>query len=89
MTQLTNVPPAILVLDMSDETRVVHADPDIVGGTLVFVGTCVPVQSVFDCIEGADTLDEFLERSPSIRREQAIAALELARDMSCRRRSES
>lgn len=74
---------------MSDEGRVVHSDPEILGGTPVFVGTRVPVQSLFNYIGGGDTIDEFLEQFPSVRREQAIVALELARDISCRRRSES
>jgi uncharacterized protein (DUF433 family) len=74
---------------MSDESRVVHSDPEILGGTPVFVGTRVPVQSLFDYIECGDTIDEFLKQFPSVRREQAIVALELARDMSCRRRSEN
>jgi len=59
---------------------VVHSDPGILGGTPVFVGTRVPVQSLFDYLEAGDTLDEFLHQFPSVRREQAIAALELARD---------
>jgi uncharacterized protein (DUF433 family) len=70
----------ILVSVMSDETQVVHSDPEILSGTPVFVGTRVPVRSLFDYIEGGDTLDEFLRQFPSVRREQAIAALELARE---------
>ena len=65
---------------MSDKARVVHSDPEILSGTPVFVGTRVPVQSLFDYIEGGETLDEFLKQFPSVRREQAIAALELARE---------
>jgi len=65
---------------MSNETPVVHSDPEILSGTLVFVGTRGPVQSLFDYLEGGDTLDEFLRQFPSVRREQAIAALELARE---------
>ena len=65
---------------MSSDTLVVHSDPEILSGTPVFVGTRVPVQSLFDYIEGGDTLDEFLRQFPSVRREQAIAALELARE---------
>jgi uncharacterized protein (DUF433 family) len=65
---------------MTDKSRVVHSDPDILSGTPVFVGTRVPVQSLFDYIEGGDTLDEFLRQFPSVQREQAIAALELARE---------
>ncbi|MBI1984265.1 MAG: DUF433 domain-containing protein [Acidobacteria bacterium] len=58
---------------------VVHSDPEILGGTPVFVGTRVPVQSLFDYLEGGETLDEFLRQFPSVKREQALAALELAR----------
>ena len=58
----------------------VHSDPEILGGTPVFVGTRVPVKSLFDYIEGGETLDEFLHQFPSVKREQAIAALEMARD---------
>jgi uncharacterized protein (DUF433 family) len=61
-------------------TTVVHADPEILGGTPVFIGTRVPVQSLFDYLEGGETLDEFLRQFPSVKREQAIAALEIARD---------
>ena len=65
---------------MTQLSQVVHSDPDILGGTPVFVGTRVPVQSLFDYLEGGDTLGEFLRQFPSVRREQAIAALDLARD---------
>ncbi|HEX2092142.1 MAG TPA: DUF433 domain-containing protein [Longimicrobiaceae bacterium] len=57
---------------------VVHSDPEIVGGTPVFVGTRVPVQTFVDYLEGGYTLDEFLENFPSVRREQATAFLEQA-----------
>ena len=60
--------------------KVIHSDPDILGGTPVFVGTRVPAQSLFDYLEGGETLDEFLHQFPSVRRDQALAALELARD---------
>ncbi len=59
---------------------VVHSDPEILGGTPVFVGTRVPVQSLFDYLEGGETVDEFLRQFPSVNREQAVAALEIARD---------
>ena len=57
----------------------VHSDPGILGGTPVFSGTRVPVQTLFDYLEGGDPLDEFLRQFPSVRREQAVAALNLAR----------
>jgi uncharacterized protein (DUF433 family) len=65
---------------MAPPLGVVYSDPDILGGVPVFVGTRVPARSLFDYLEGGDTLDEFLTQFPSVRREQAIAALELARD---------
>jgi len=65
---------------MSSKPRLVQSDPEIMSGTPVFVGTRVPVQSLFDYLEGGETLDEFLRQFPSVRREQAIAALDLARD---------
>ena len=57
-------------------SKVYHSDPEILGGTPVFVGTRVPVQSLFDHLEGGDTIDDFLEGFPSVRREQVIALLE-------------
>jgi uncharacterized protein (DUF433 family) len=65
---------------MTQLSQVLHSDPGILGGTPVFVGTRVPVQSLFDYLEGGETLDEFLRQFPSVKREQAIAALDLARD---------
>ena len=62
---------------MPEKLRVIHSAPEILGGTPVFVGTRVPVQSLFDYLEGGDTLNEFLRQFPSVRREQAVAALEL------------
>jgi uncharacterized protein (DUF433 family) len=55
-------------------------DPEILSGTPVFRGTRVPMRSLFDYLEGGDTLDEFLRQFPSVQREQAIALLDLARE---------
>jgi uncharacterized protein (DUF433 family) len=59
-------------------SEVFHSDPEIMSGTPVFVGTRVPVQSLFDYLEGGETLDEFLHQFPSVKRSQAVAALDLA-----------
>ena len=59
---------------------VVHSDTEILGGTPVFVGTRVPVKNLFDFLEAGDSLDTFLHSFPSVTREQAVAALELARE---------
>lgn len=66
--------------DAAEISSVVHSDPQILAGAPVFTGTRVPVKSLFDYLEGGETLDEFLRQFPSVKREQAIAALDLARD---------
>jgi uncharacterized protein (DUF433 family) len=53
--------------------------PDYLSGAPIFTGTRVPVQALFDYIEGGDPLDEFLLDFPNVSREHAIAVLELAR----------
>jgi uncharacterized protein (DUF433 family) len=58
------------------ETSIVHSDPNILGGTPVFVGTRVPVQALIDYIEGGHSLNEFLDDFPTVTRDIAIAALE-------------
>ena len=62
-----------------NRSSVVHSDPDILGGTPVFVGTRVPVQALIDYIEGGHSLEEFLDDFPTVNRDLAIAALELAK----------
>jgi uncharacterized protein (DUF433 family) len=57
----------------------VSRDPEVHSGDAVFVGTRVPVDTLVDYLEGGYTLDEFLDDFPSVRREQAIAALEILR----------
>ena len=58
--------------------EIIHSDPDILGGTPVFVGTRVPVRILLDYLEGGDPLEEFLENYPSVTRDQAVAFLEEA-----------
>ena len=71
----------VIIEQMNAESKsVVHSDPEISGGTPVFRGTRVPVQSLFDYLEGGETLDRFLDQFPSVSKEQAHAALDLARD---------
>ena len=59
---------------MPNTSRIVHSDPDILGGTPVFVGTRVPAKSLYDHLEAGDGLEEFLDSFPSVSREQAVAA---------------
>lgn len=60
---------------------VVRSDPEILGGTPVFAGTRVPVKNLLDYLAAGDTLERFLDHFPSVTREQAVAALELANDL--------
>ena len=55
-------------------------DPEIMGGTPVFCGTRVPVQTLLDYLEAGETIDQFLEGFPTVRREQVISFLEDAKD---------
>jgi uncharacterized protein (DUF433 family) len=64
---------------MKRTDRVIHSDPEIVGGTPVFVGTRVPLVTLFDYLEAGQPLSEFLEDFPTVTREQAVAALEQAK----------
>jgi uncharacterized protein (DUF433 family) len=62
------------------EHQVVSRNPEVMGGTPVFAGTRVPVQTLLDYLEAGDSIDEFLEGFPSVTREQVIAFLEQAKD---------
>ena len=64
---------------MRGDRSVVQSDPDILGGTPVFVGTRVPLQALLDYLEAGRPLDEFLDDFPSVTREQAVGALEEAK----------
>jgi len=55
-------------------------DPEVLGGELVFTGTRVPVKSLFDHLEGGDSIEDFLEGFPSVRREQVMTVLEESRE---------
>lgn len=55
---------------------IVHSDPEILGGSPVFVGTRVPLQNLIDCLEGGESIEEFLDAYPTVKREQAIAVIE-------------
>jgi len=61
-------------------SNVVSQNPEVLGGDPVFAGTRVPVKSLFDHLEAGDSIADFLEGFPSVRREQVIALLEEARE---------
>jgi uncharacterized protein (DUF433 family) len=66
---------------MTPLETIVQVDPEILGGTPVFRGTRVPVKNLLDYLAAGDTLDQFLDDFPTVKREQAVAALEVARDL--------
>jgi uncharacterized protein (DUF433 family) len=61
-------------------SSIISSSPEVMGGTHVFSGTRVPVQTLLDYLEGGDTIDEFLEGFPSVTRDQVVAFLEEAKD---------
>ncbi len=60
--------------------EIIHSNPEVLGGTPVFTGTRVPVRSLFDHLEAGDSIDDFLEGFPSVRRDQVIALLEISQE---------
>jgi uncharacterized protein (DUF433 family) len=65
---------------MPGSLAVIHSDPEILGGTPVFVGTRVPFRNLIDYLERNHSLDEFLDAFPTVSRAQAVAALEAAHE---------
>ena len=67
---------------MADDSAdlIVHSDPEILGGTPVFIGTRVPLRNLIDYLAGGYSLDEFLDDFPSVSRDKAVAALETAHE---------
>ena len=59
-----------------DLNGIVHSDPEIMGGTPVFVGTRGPLQNLVDALEGGESIEDFLEGFPTVTRPQAIAVIE-------------
>jgi uncharacterized protein (DUF433 family) len=70
-----------LAIPMSTLQSIVSSNPEILGGTPVFSGTRVPIKNLIDYLSAGDSLKEFLDDFPSVSRQQAIAALELAKDL--------
>lgn len=66
---------------MTTQKQVIHSDPEILGGTPVFIGTRVPLRNLIDYLERGYDLDEFIDDFPSVSREQAVAALEAASEV--------
>ena len=60
--------------------EVIQTDPEILAGEPIFAGTRVPLRNLFDYLEAGDSLEIFLDAFPDVTRDQAVAALELARE---------
>ncbi|MDT7604292.1 MAG: hypothetical protein QOF61_2289 [Acidobacteriota bacterium] len=69
--------------------QLIQRDDDILGGTPVFAGTRVPVQTLFDYLEEGDTLDEFLDDFPAVTRDHAVKVLEKMKEEFLAREYES
>ena len=66
-------------MKLNDLKGVIHRDPEIMGGTPVFVGTRVPLQNLIDYLEGGESIEDFLDGFPSVKREQVITVIEAAK----------
>ena len=77
MLRLHGSPIAVRLLLMNDQ--VISISPDIMGGAPVFAGTRVPVQTLFEYLEGGDTIDDFLAGFPTVTRRQVVLLLESAK----------
>ncbi len=60
--------------------KVISKNPEVLGGTPVFRGTRVPIRILFEYLEDGSPLAEFLDHFPTVKREQAVAVLLLAKD---------
>jgi uncharacterized protein (DUF433 family) len=65
---------------MTSRKSVIQRSPDILSGTPVFAGTRVPIKTLIDYLEAGDRLEDFLEDFPTVTREQAVAALGIAKE---------
>lgn len=61
-----------------DIRSIISKNPEVLGGTPVFAGTRVPIETLFDHLEAGIPLDEFLDDFPTVTKEQAVALLEVA-----------
>ena len=66
---------------MATVPQLIHCDPEIMGGTPVFVGTRVPVKTLFQHLAAGDPLEVFLDDFPTVSREQAVATLTQANEL--------
>ncbi len=63
------------------QSRIINIDPEILGGTLVFFGTRVPIKNLFDYLETGETIEYFLDDFEGVTREQVVAILEMSQKL--------
>lgn len=63
------------------EGRIIHIDPEILGGTPVFFGTRVPIKNLFDYLESGESINYFLDDFDGVHREQVIKVLEMSKKL--------
>lgn len=68
-------------MNKKDSSAIISVAPDVMGGTPVFAGTRVPLQTFLDYMDAGETMDDFLEGFPTVTREQLVAFLEEAKDL--------
>ena len=73
---------------MAREKPLIERSPQVLSGAIVFAGTRVPVQTLFDYLEEGDSLEDFLEDFPTVSREHAIGVMEIAKGGYCRHSAE-
>lgn len=66
---------------MEEADSIIQRSPGVLSGTAVFAGTRVPVKTLIDYLEAGDRIEDFLADFPTVTREQAVAALELAKEV--------
>ena len=66
-------------MKVEDLKGIIRRDPEIMGGTPVFAGTRVPLQNLIDYLEGGESIEDFLDGFPGVKREQVIAVIEAAK----------
>lgn len=66
----------LVIMSADDLQGIIHSDPEIMGGTPVFVGSRVPLQNLIDSLEGGESIEDFLDGFPSVKRDQVIAVIE-------------
>jgi uncharacterized protein (DUF433 family) len=78
LASFSNQAPFAILLRMKlDELRgIINSDPEIMGGSPVFAGTRVPLQNLIDYLEGGESVEDFIDAFPTVRREQVIAVIE-------------